>query len=262
VSNQNPFGGRGRQLYPALPTGEVVMTYATYREAQVAVDLLARSDFPVDQLSIVGSDLKSVERVTGKLSWGRVAVAGAASGAWLGMFFGLLLVIFSSATSLGFVLAAILIGAGFGMLFGLASYALNRRRRDFTSVMQVIATSYSVIADHELGNRARNLLENTPDAGIAPVRHPSDPPFGGAPFTGSSFTAPGTDRPHSDVPAADRDGERPSSTLEPSGDGATGPGAHEPQPAAERPRYGENLPPEDSGDAGEGGSGTSAGQNS
>lgn len=182
MSNQSPLGGRGRILFPTLPRGEVVGTFETYAEAQQAVDVLARADFPVNKVSIVGSDLKSVERVTGKLSWGRVALAGAASGAWLGIFFGLLLVIFSPATNLGFVLAALLIGAGFGMLFGLVSYAVNRRRRDYTSVMQVIATSYQVIVDPDLVNRARNLLdgsaaqETAASAAPAAAPHPSDPP--------------------------------------------------------------------------------------
>ncbi|MEO7016637.1 MAG: general stress protein, partial [Leifsonia sp.] len=177
MTTPSPMNGRSRGLFPTIPRGEVVATYETYPEAQQAVDVLARADFPVDKVSIVGSDLKSVERVTGKLTWGRVAVAGAASGAWLGIFFGLLLVIFSPAVSYGFVLAAVLIGAGFGMLFGIVSYAINRRRRDYTSVMQVIATSYSVLVDAELANRARNLAQggDAPQAAPAPA-HPSDPP--------------------------------------------------------------------------------------
>jgi hypothetical protein len=183
------MNGRTRILFPTLPRGEVVATFESYPQAQEAVDVLARADFPVDKVSIVGSDLKSVERVTGKLTWGRAALAGAASGAWLGVFFGLLLIIFSPTVSLAFVLAALLIGAGFGMLWGLVSYGVNRRRRDFTSVQQVIATSYSVVVDTELGNRARNLLQGggaeqpAAPAATAPgwtpppqPQHPSDPP--------------------------------------------------------------------------------------
>jgi hypothetical protein len=77
------------------------------------------------------------------------------------------------------VIAAVLIGAGFGMLFGIVSYAINRRRRDFTSVAQVIATSYSVIVGGDLVNRARNLLSAHAADALAPeepVPHPSDPP--------------------------------------------------------------------------------------
>ncbi|WP_345764102.1 general stress protein [Diaminobutyricibacter sp. McL0608] len=181
MSTQSPFGGRGRVVFPTLPRGEVIATYETYPEAQQAVDVLARADFPVAKLSIVGSDLKSVERVTGKLSWGRVSIAGAASGAWFGIFIGLLLVIFNPATSYAFVIAAVLIGAGFGMLFGVVSYAVNRRRRDYTSVAQVIASSYSVLVDPDLVNRARNLIaggvSSEPVAQPFPVaQHPSDPP--------------------------------------------------------------------------------------
>jgi hypothetical protein len=179
MSNQSPFGRRGQAAFPTLPRGEVVGTYETYPEAQSAVDVLARADFPVNKLSIVGSDLKTVERVTGKLSWGRVALAGAASGAWLGIFFGLLLVIFSPTTNFGFIIAAVLIGAGFGMLFGVVSYAINRRRRDFTSMTQVLASSYQVIVAPDLANRARNLIgqgDAAPAHATDATPHPSDPP--------------------------------------------------------------------------------------
>lgn len=178
MSNSSPFGGRGQAIFPVLPKGEVVATYQTYGEAQAAVDTLAKADFPVKQLSIVGNDLKSVERVTGKLTWGRVALAGAASGAWLGIFFGLLFFIFSPAgAGLPFLFAAVLIGAGFGMMFGLVSYAVNRRRRDFTSTMQVIATNYQVVVEGSLVNRARNALAGRTDETLAAAApHPSDPP--------------------------------------------------------------------------------------
>jgi hypothetical protein len=191
MSNQNPFGNRGASLFPVLPKGEVLATYDTYAQAQEAVDVLAKADFPVKQLSIVGNDLKTVERVTGKLTWGRVALAGAASGAWLGIFFGLLFFIFSpTGAGLPFVLAAVLMGAGFGMLFGVVSYTLNRRRRDFTSTMQVMASSYQIIVEAALVNKARNLLtggaeplvvhrtepEAAPTAPAGP-EHPA-PPYG------------------------------------------------------------------------------------
>ncbi len=205
MSNQSPFGGRNRVVFPTLPRGEVIATYETYPEAQQAVDVLARADFPVAKLSIIGSDLKSVERVTGKLSWGRVAIAGAASGAWFGIFIGLLLVIFNPATSYAFVVAAVLIGAGFGTLFGVVSYAVNRRRRDYTSVAQVIATSYSVLVDPDLVNRARNLIAGGIHPEPAPepfpvAQHPSDPP----PATPTSPEPPAdAEPPHpSDPPPA------------------------------------------------------------
>lgn len=135
-------------------------TYDTYLEAQRVVDRLSKGDFEVAKLSIVGNDLKTVERVTGKLTYGRAAIAGAASGAWLGLFFGLVLTIFAPPTpqAFGFVGAALLIGAGFGMIFGIVSYALTRRNRDFTSTHQVLASNYQIIIDPDLLLRAQQVL--------------------------------------------------------------------------------------------------------
>lgn len=175
MTQQTPFNGR-KAVFPTIPRGEILATFDTYQEAQAAVDVLARADFPVKQLAIIGNELKSVERVTGKLTWGRVALAGAASGAWFGIFLGLLLIIFSPTTQISFLFAAVLLGAGFGMLFGLASYAVNRRRRDFTSTMQVIATSYSVLADPEVVNRGRNLLDGRSATEEAPQTSWAPPP--------------------------------------------------------------------------------------
>ncbi|GGI48554.1 hypothetical protein BCL57_003259 [Agromyces flavus] len=170
MSTQSPFGGRIGRAFPTLPKGETVASYETYQEAQAAVDRLAKAEFPVKELSIVGHDLTSVERITGTLSWGRAAGAGALSGAWFGTFLGLLLFIFSpSGTSLGILGAAILIGAGFGMIFSVVSYSINRRRRDFTSVMQVLATRYAVIAEPAHVIRARQVL------GVADAAAPPSP---------------------------------------------------------------------------------------
>ncbi|WP_245741726.1 general stress protein [Herbiconiux ginsengi] len=160
MTDRPPFTRRGMPREPVLPRGEVVATFDSYQEAQAAVDRLAHAEFPLREVSIVGSDLKSVERVTGKLSYGRSALAGALSGLWVGLFFGLLLVLLSpTGTTPLFIGAAALIGAGFGLFFNIAVYSIGRRRRDFTSVMQVIATSYSVLVGAEFANRARNLLD-------------------------------------------------------------------------------------------------------
>jgi hypothetical protein len=223
VSNQSPWGARGRLPLPSVPRGEAVVSFESYVEAQQAVDVLARADFPVDKVSIVGSDLKTVERVTGKLTWGRVALAGAASGAWLGIFFGLLLVIFSPVTNFGFIIAAVLIGAGFGMLFGLVSYAITRSRRDYTSMTQVLATSYSVIVDYDLVNRARNLISSSGRTEPSEPAHPSEPPR-------QQTQQPSRPEAHAGAPQSGG----PQSPPAPAAD--------------ERPRYGETRPAGESGE--------------
>jgi hypothetical protein len=160
-----PFGtGPGNQQ--RVPKGDVLGTYETYAEAQSVVDRLAKGDFTVADLSIIGNDLKTVERVTGKLTYGRAAATGAASGAWFGLFFGVLLFLFSATPNIGFVAAAALIGAGFGMLFGIVSYSLGRRRRDFTSTHQVLASSYQIIIDPSLTAKAQQVLDRPENSSV------------------------------------------------------------------------------------------------
>ncbi len=147
-------------------------SYATYLEAQKAVDFLSDNKFAVELVTIVGTDLKMVERVTGRLTYGRVAIAGAASGAWFGLFVGLLLFMFSGQG--GFVLTAVGIGAGFGLLFSVLSYALTQGKRDFTSQSQIVASSYGILCAPERAGEARQLLGRMPE-GAGGVRAPAAP---------------------------------------------------------------------------------------
>ena len=169
MSNSSPFSRRTGSS-PGVPIGDVLGEYASYLEAQKLVDRLAKANFTVKGLSIVGNDLKTVERITGRLTYARAALTGAASGAWLGLFFGLLLVLFSPEPDFAFLFAAGFIGAGFGMIFGIVSYTISRRRRDFSSTNQVLAGSYQVIIDPSQTARARQAL-----AGGAVWPPPLDP---------------------------------------------------------------------------------------
>lgn len=157
---------RQMSMFPEIPKGDIISTYDTYHDAQLAVDALARANFPVNKVSILGNDVRSVERVVGKLTYGKVALMGALSGAYLGLFFALILFIFQpdNAAIVGVFLAALAIGAGFGMLFGVLSYALNRNHRDFSSVMQFVATRYDVITEPGLVMNAREILSRGIDA--------------------------------------------------------------------------------------------------
>ena len=134
-----------------------------YDEAQAAVDFLSDEEFPVEQVLIVGTDLKQIERVTGRLTTGRVALMGALSGVWAGLFVGLVLALFASpGDALMTVLWAVVFGAIFGLVWGLIGYAFTRGRRDFTSVSQVVATRYEVLTEHKHAERARDLLDSRP----------------------------------------------------------------------------------------------------
>ncbi len=131
----------------------------SYEEAQKAVDYLSDHEFPVQDLLIVGTDLKQLERVTGRLTQGRVIGAGALSGMWLGLFVGTILAVFDpTGFNLVSVLATVVFGAVFGSIWATVGYRLTQGHRDFTSVSQVVAAKYEVLCEHKHVARGRELL--------------------------------------------------------------------------------------------------------
>jgi hypothetical protein len=136
--------------------------YDDYDSAQRAVDHLSDHGFPVENVMIVGTDLKQVERVTGRLTTGRVAVGGALSGVWLGIFVGLIFSLFGTGDGLRIILSTAVFGLLFGMIWALVGYAATRGSRDFTSVSQVVATRYELLCEHRHASRGRELLAELP----------------------------------------------------------------------------------------------------
>ena len=115
----NIFGGpKAVEESRSVPQGDTVGSYTSYLDAQKAVDYLADSKFPVQLVSIVGNELKSVERVTGRLSYPRVALSSAATGAWFGLFVGLALMLFGGGDSYISLIPSMALGAVFWLLFG------------------------------------------------------------------------------------------------------------------------------------------------
>jgi hypothetical protein len=239
MSNFGPMGGGQRQLtIPTPPKGERIARYDTYLEAQRAVDFLSDNQFPVQFVTIVGSGLRMVERVTGRLTYGRVAIAGAASGIWFGLFVGLLLSIFASAFPLEAVLASMAIGAAFGILFGVISYALTGGRRDFTSTSQIVASEYEVLCLPEQANNARSLLYKLPGGVGHPERtsYPT-PPAGPGSYAGTPYESrqmpPGYGSPPGQ-PVMPQPGREPAGPV-------SGSAEQEPVPPVTGPTYGEMI---------------------
>jgi hypothetical protein len=139
-------------------------TFDKYEDAQKAVDYLSDHEFPVQNCMIVGTDLKQVERVTGRLTRGRVAGAGALSGMWMGLFVGLIFALFGEGNTTPAVLSTVAFGAVFGLVWAFIGYAATKGRRDFTSVSQVVATRYEVLVEHKFAEQARALLASMPGA--------------------------------------------------------------------------------------------------
>jgi hypothetical protein len=138
-----------RKSPPAIPNGEVLADFPQYAEAVAYVEKLVRNDFPAGFIAIVGSDLRSVERVRGKMSYARVAFSGAVTGAWIGLIYAFLFGpaidtanIASDAN--GTLGSAIVIGAGVGMLFNVIRFSLSRSKREFVSQSSIVAAKYQV----------------------------------------------------------------------------------------------------------------------
>jgi hypothetical protein len=150
---------QGLPKVPTPPSGWPIGSYDTYAEAHRAVEYLATNDFPVQEVTIVGVDLMLVERVIGRLSWPKVLTTGALSGAWFGLFVGLLLGVFSQQTmSFAPILVGLASGVVFGMVFAAVGYATTRGGREIASASQLVAGRYDVLVQPRNAEKGRDLL--------------------------------------------------------------------------------------------------------
>lgn len=159
-----------RLRVPTMPEGTEVASYRTYLEASNAVDYLSDNGFDVKSITIVGSDLHMVERVTGRLTMGKVAASGAGSGALWGTFMGLMMSFATTSGQAGmpWVFIGMAGGAIFGVLMSAILYAMTGGRRDFTSQSQVVASRYAVLASADVDG-AFKLLQKTPGNQMRPT---------------------------------------------------------------------------------------------
>lgn len=147
-----------------MPAGSAprttVATYASYPEAERAVDLLSDKGFAVERAAIVGTGLRTVEQIAGRLTTGRAALAGATQGATIGLFLSLLLGLFFTIEEgfLGLLLYGLILGTLFGAVLAAVTQAMQRGRRDFASVRGMEAERYELQVDHEVSAQAKQLL--------------------------------------------------------------------------------------------------------
>ncbi|OKL53435.1 hypothetical protein BSZ39_09485 [Bowdeniella nasicola] len=161
-------------LTPTIPQGVELASFDTYLAAQEAVDALSDAQFPVQHTSIIGTDLKMVERIIGRLTLTRASMAGAGTGAWLGLMYGILMWIVMPEGAFAALAAGLIIGVIMGAVFGAVSYLMTQGRRDFTSSSQVVAQHYAVICDPEHAGKAREILSEAGIKAAAPMS--STPP--------------------------------------------------------------------------------------
>ncbi len=138
---------------------QVVASYDNYEEAERAVDYLSDNEFPVEKVAIIGTGLKTVEQVAGRVTTGRAALMGAMQGAMIGVLFGLFFgIIFDGVDFLGVVAYGLIVGTVFGSIFGALGQAAQGGRRDFASVRSMQAEQYEIQVEQTEADRASELL--------------------------------------------------------------------------------------------------------
>lgn len=168
------MGGRFPQGADAV--GQTVASFPTYEAAQKAVSSLIAAEVPARDIAIVGQGLRSIERITGRLGYASAARSGAVNGLLLGLLFSAILVIGSPSVPIQAFVGVLFVGIAIGMLLSIVAYSFVRRRRDYASVMQVIADHYEVtVADNSV-HRARQVLG--PQSSSAPAAAQPGPATG------------------------------------------------------------------------------------
>ena len=145
------------------PDRRVIASFENYADAEAAVDHLANRGFPVERIAIIGQDVKLVEQVTGRLTYltaaANGAAAGALPGALIGWIFGLFDWIDPLTSSFLLALYGLIFGAILGALLNAAVFAMQRGRRDFSTISVMQPSRYDVLADAEVADRAIQELE-------------------------------------------------------------------------------------------------------
>jgi hypothetical protein len=140
-----------------------VATYSSYTEAVRVVDWLSDQGFAVQHVAIVGTGLRSVEQVAGRMTTGRAAQAGALQGAMIGLLFALLFGLFFTGPGfLGLLVYAVVAGVLFGALFGALAHGALGGRRDFASSVRTEAERYDVQVDESVADEAAQLVNAMP----------------------------------------------------------------------------------------------------
>lgn len=182
-----------------------VGVYDSYPEAQKVVDFLADSKFPVQNLAIVGTELRSVERVTGRRTWATVFGVGLQNGVTTGLLVSMLMWFLQPNENFMLLLAyGLSMGLVVGVVISVVAHLMTRGRRDFTSVSQTVATKYEILAEHKVAAQAREMVATMPGARAA-MFAPPQPPLGysgTASYPGTGYGPPPPPEQYPTPPAA------------------------------------------------------------
>lgn len=160
----NPSGQPEQQaaVRPSTPR-QTIASFDQYVDAQRLVDRMSDGGFPVEHVRIIGDGVRTVEQITGRVTKGRAALGGAASGAWFGLFIGLLFALFTVGPLwIWALLIPAAIGAFWGAVFGYVAHMSTRGQRDFSSVQTLEAQRYDVCVTADLVAEAGRFVGAAP----------------------------------------------------------------------------------------------------
>ncbi len=148
-----------------LDRSAIVHRYDDLPAARRAVDSLAEEGFPVERLAIVWRGLRLVDDVTGRRDLLRSVLDRAWTGAFLGLVFGLLITLLSTAETdvadWAVVLSWVSAGIVAGAVLGLISYFVLRSRQNYTTAARMDADHFELWCDRDEADRAARALGTT-----------------------------------------------------------------------------------------------------
>ncbi|OKL49778.1 hypothetical protein BSR29_02185 [Boudabousia liubingyangii] len=154
------------------PTGRTVANFETSEQAHEALRKLSEAGFNQDQIATVGTDLKLIEQVTGKVTFARILFSGLMQGLWFGVMIGLMYFVVSEHATWQAASMAASIGLVGGLVLGLTAYFMRPDLRGkVTTQSHVVASSYDILVKAE-SDRARELLKDMPGNRMRVVQRP------------------------------------------------------------------------------------------
>ena len=145
-------------------------TFEKYEEAQKAVDTSSDQEFPVQNCLIVGTDLKQLERMTGRLTCGRVCRGRRAVGHVARAVRRPDLRVVRAAGRQRHPDRALdrAFGAVFGLAWAAGTVCADRRPAGLQSVSHIVPSKYEVLVEHKFAQQARDILGG---AGLGGASH-------------------------------------------------------------------------------------------
>lgn len=233
-----------------LPRGELLSTHSTREAAQDQLRRLVDAEVPPTAVTIVGKDLRVVERVRGRLSYPQAALGAGLRGLLFGTMIGVFMYLLAPAGGAQQIVFSALLGVGLWMILGVIAHGMRKDKNGFASTQLVVPAAFDVVVAFEHAGRARAVLTGgSGQAVTAPDADGTGRP-GSAPHGAAADRAPeGQDRHEGaaqDRPEATAEaGQAEPEQTEPAQQSAAQPPAEERAPQGLDRAYGLRLSQEE-----------------